>query len=58
MRQMYDEKRPLYKIEQLNDKIIHLLCLKLTGNKALFEKEYKEIKSKISQKLQDYILEY
>ena len=41
-----------------NDEIIYLLCLKITGNKQLFEKKYKEIKSKISEKLQQFISEY
>ena len=42
----------------LNDKIIRLLCLKVVGNKVQFDKEYKVIKDKLSEKLQKYILEY
>ncbi len=42
----------------LNDKVINLLCLKILQDKSMFDKKYKEIKDKISEKLQNYILEY
>ena len=44
--------------ENLFDQIIDVICLKILQKNTEFDKQFKEIEPKISQKLKEYILEF